>query len=348
VEVGRTLWKYTFPPVIDNQNIIAANEYYGESDIPDDVIDLILSRNFVLSNWSRISKHQAHQRMWGRGFRDDQVKLGPDDILIIESETGQLAAIDPPESGMTRDLDDKINDAIHEVTKTPAIATGKVDNVGQLSGLALKILYGPLVQKTTPKRHTYGDMLVELNRRLLALGGFGEDNEVEVTWPEMIPQDMMAERQALQVDAGLGVVSVETMASKLGYDWQQESERLAAADGEEDSAAPIATEDEGKRLLVMFQAASEAVNAGIPLETFLKKYLQWTDSEIAAVVEEQQAEAEADAQEQQQRMEMLQMQQAPHAAAGQEGDNGGPGQQRAGGMANTSGRASAGSGALSD
>ena len=317
-EVGRALWAYTFPPIIGNQNIIAANEYYGESDIPEDVIGLNMSRNFVLSNWQRIVKFQAHQRLWGRGFRDDQVTLGPDDILIIESETGVLDAINPPESGMGRELDDRINEAIHETSRTPAIATGKVDNVGQLSGLALQILYGPLVQKTIAKRQTYGDALIELNRRLLALGGYGDTLRVEITWPEMIPQDMMQERQALQTDAGLGVVSVETMAGKLGYDWRQEQERMAAATGTEDDAAPIATEDEGKRLLVMFQAASEAVNAGIPLETFLKKYLQWSDSEIAAVTAEQEAEAEADAQEREQRMQMMQMQQEGNGANPQE------------------------------
>ena len=287
------LWRWTWPPIVDCQNIPVPNEYYGEADISPDVIALNKARNLALSFWARIIKYQAHQRLWGRGFRDDQVSLGPDNIFIIESEAGTLATIDPPSNlaGLS-EYDRRVEEALHEVSRTPAIATGKLENTGQLSGVALQILYGPLMQKVEAKRRTYGDMLVELNRRLLALAGYGEENLVSITWPEAMPQDVMAERQALQIDTALGVVSKATAAQKLGYNWEQEQEQMAAemTPTEEADGGGIPNDDEGKRLLVAFQAVKEAVDAGLPLDVVLMKYLAWTQADVNAMNETQAAQ----------------------------------------------------------
>lgn len=108
------------------------------------------------------------------------------------------------------------------------MTTGKFDNIGQLSGLALDILYGPLLQRTQVKRRTYGDMLAELNRRLLAFGGFGEENEVATHWPELLPSDAQGEAQTLQTHQDMGIVSRETIQAKLGYNAETEGPKIAA------------------------------------------------------------------------------------------------------------------------
>src|SRR5690606_15610206 len=102
-------------------------------------------------------------------------------------------------------LYERLREALHEVARVPEVATGRMENVGQLSGVALSILYQPLIEKTETKRCTYGDLLVELNRRMLALGGFGEDNITVLHWPELLPGDVLQERQAALLDHQLGV-----------------------------------------------------------------------------------------------------------------------------------------------
>jgi hypothetical protein len=306
-EIDTVVWPYRWPPIIDGQNIPVPNEFWGEPDIPVDIINLNKSRNFNLSNWARIAKLQAHQRLWGKGFRADQVKMGPEDIFIIEAEQGMLSSIDPTDSqaGLS-DLDRRIDEGIHEASRTPAIATGKIEGVGPLSGLALKILYGPLEQKTQTKRRTYGAMLVELNRRLLELGGYGPRNIVSIAWPGIVPIDDEAESRSLAQDANLGIVSKSTLAARRGYDWEDEQERMAEETGAEDAdKSAVPTEDEGNRLKVAFEALKAAVDAGIPLEVLLEKYLGWTPAEIAEVTAEQEAEAEASALEAQQRMDAM-------------------------------------------
>jgi hypothetical protein len=128
--------------------------------------------------------------------------------------------------------------AYHETTQVPEVTTGKFDNIGQLSGLALQILYGPLLQRTQVKRRTYGDMLAELNRRLLAFGGFGEKCDVTTHWPELLPTDPQGEAQTLKTHQEMGVVSTQTVQEKLGYDPETEGPKIAA----EKAAANVATE----------------------------------------------------------------------------------------------------------
>lgn len=305
--IRREVWPYTWPPVIDCQNIPVPNEFYGESDIPLDVINLNKSRNFTLSNWARIIKHQAHQIRWGRGFRADELVLDPDGVFIIDSETGVIDAL-PAISEMTGidTFDRRLDEAIHEASRTPAIVTGKLESVGPLSGVALQILYGPLVQKTEGKRRSYGDMLSELCRRLLELEGYGPSNTVSIVWPEIVPQDMVSERQSLVIDASLGVVSKGTLATKLGYDWEAEQKGMEqeAGEGEPDKSA-IPSEDEGTRMKVAFEALKAAVDAGLPLEVLLEKYLGWTPAEVQAVTQEQEAEEEANALEARERMNAM-------------------------------------------
>jgi len=111
----------------------------------------------------------------------------------------------------------RLREALHEISRIPEVATGKLETTGQLSGSALQILYQPLLEKTETKRRTYGDMLVELNRRLLAMGGFGDEVFTTIHWPELLPFDPMQERQAALIDQQLGV-SNDTLLQRLGYD----------------------------------------------------------------------------------------------------------------------------------
>lgn len=58
---------------------------------------------------------------------------------------------------MQGDLSDSIEYAerlkrdLHETSRVPEVATGKLDSAAGLSGVALQILYQPLTQKTNAK-----------------------------------------------------------------------------------------------------------------------------------------------------------------------------------------------------
>ena len=96
---------------------------------------------------------------------------------------------------------------------------------------------------------------------------------------------------------------------------------VSSADGESD----IPTEDEGRRLQAAFAAMKDAVDAGIPIETFLEKYLAWSKSELGAIMQAQEDAQASELEAQQRQMDMLKMQQG--------GMNGEPGQQQQPGQA---------------
>jgi hypothetical protein len=216
--VADTAWPWPWPPVVDCQNLPCPNEYWGIADVESDVIALNAAINFVLSNINRIIRNHAHPKTWGTGFSPPASGWPVDEMLVFPNPDAKIANLE-----MTSDLQssialyERLREALHEVTRIPEVATGKLDRVGPLSGVALAILYQPLLEKTETKRRTYGRMLAELNRRLLAIGGFGDQNETTIHWPDLLPADPLAARQAALIDQQLGV-STDTLLQKLGYD----------------------------------------------------------------------------------------------------------------------------------
>jgi len=226
--VNEAVWPYEFSPIVDCQNLPAPGEFWGQSDLEDDVIEIIRSINFIASNTARIIRFHAHPKTWGRGFAARDLRIGVDETIILPGENAELRNLEM-QSDLASSLRylEMLRQSLHEISRVPEVATGNLDRAGSLSGVALQILYQPLLEKTNTKRLLYGDMLTELNRRLLAIGGFGDDLRTALHWQEMLPQDPMQERQAALIDMQLGV-SQDTLLQRLGYDPDLERKKREA------------------------------------------------------------------------------------------------------------------------
>ncbi|MEJ7872204.1 MAG: phage portal protein [Rubrobacteraceae bacterium] len=237
---GPDVWPYEWPPVIDNQNLPVPNEYLGMSDIELAQMNLARAIDRLLSNLGRIVRLHAHPFLFTTGLTDQEVMqmqlaLDPDSITNLPAPDAKLQALEmQSDLGSSITLFMKLKELWHEVTRIPEVSTGKTENVGPLSGVALEILYGPLAEATDDKHCTYGDMLIELNRRLLDLGGYGYENWVNIEWPETIPKDAQSEGAILMQDKQLGA-SEETLLAKRGYDPKREKE-LRKQEAEENMA----------------------------------------------------------------------------------------------------------------
>lgn len=215
---------YQWPPIVDCQNLPSPNEYYGIADIEGDVLALNNAYNFTKSNTQRIIRFHAHPKTWGRGFTAKELQIGVDDTIVFGNPAAELHNLE-----MTTDLTSSIEYAerlkrdLHETSRVPEVATGKLDSAAGLSGVALQILYQPLTQKTRAKRLTYGEMLVELNRRILEMAGLPA-GLCSIIWGELRPHSALEERQVLMLDKQLGV-SQDTLLQKAGYDPDQEKEK---------------------------------------------------------------------------------------------------------------------------
>ncbi len=231
IQLRVELWPYDFPALAHCQNLPAPNEFYGVADLEADLIGLIYSRNFSLSNLARIIRLHAHPKTVTTGAAGVDVDISVDTMIMLRNPEATIKNLEM-QSDLSGALnyDRRLDEALHEQSRTPSVSTGKVESLGPLSGVALGILYQPLVEKTATKRILYGELLAEVNRRLLLIAGLDAAKPTKINWPEMLPGDPLEERQTAQADLTMGVASKQTIAGKLGYDWNQEQDRIKAED----------------------------------------------------------------------------------------------------------------------
>ena len=234
--VGKaTHWPYSWSPVHACQNLPNANEYWGQPDLTQDVLFLQYALNRVASNIHKIIRLHGGPHFVGRGIGDGvTIDLAPETLTRLPDPEADISALvwqnDLPSSLVWYE---KLKAAIHEVACIPEVATGNIQNIGQLqSALAIKILFAPLVKKIQDKRRTQGPCARLLCEHALELGGFSR-RSVQIHWPELVPQDPVAEAQSLQFDSTQGVSS-DTIMRKRGYDprlerWKKRGEARSEA-----------------------------------------------------------------------------------------------------------------------
>jgi len=261
-EIASEVWPFDFAPIVETQNMIRPNEYWGQSDLEGGLIEINNAINAVVSDVKKILTYHAGPKTVAKGMTQDQfVELNaqPNSLTFVP-EGAELENLE-----LTGDLKASIDTynelkaAMHSIAGIPEVATGKVDNIGNLSARAMQILYKPLIDLTSTKRMTYGHMIDETNRRICVIHGVKEPEIPDILWPDILPKDALEERQVAEADIRMGVASKETISGKLGYDWDLESEKI----GEE-------RESSAEYMLTQFDAGNtqgadaftEKVNAG--------------------------------------------------------------------------------------
>jgi hypothetical protein len=220
-------WQWDFAPIVHWQNLPIPNSYFGMADLSEDVLHLIGRLNLVLSNWMKSVLHHAHPKQWGSGFEADELRTAPDETTVLPSKDARLELLEMKGSVQPMDqLYVRLRDALNEIARLPEIATGKMENIGVLSGLAMNILYQPLLELTSERRVLAGPELEELSQNILTMAGY-KGLTVSCEWPELLPGDPTTEGKVLAQDKELGIVSTETISRKRGYDPDKEKARIA-------------------------------------------------------------------------------------------------------------------------
>lgn len=222
-----TPWGYTWAPIADTQNLPEPNAYYGRPDLTEDVLGTQLALNRVMSNASRVQRIHGHPKVVAKGVGDGDLDVGPDEAIVLPDPDSDIFLLEPRATVADHlELFRTVKAALHEIARVPEITAGRLDGVGQLSGLALKILYGPLVRKTEVKRRLYGALVEQVAVRVCELAGMGPGLRAEIRWPEIIPSDPLPEAQAAEALQRAGVSQATTLA-EMGYDPQAEADARA-------------------------------------------------------------------------------------------------------------------------
>jgi len=236
IQVGsQEVWPYPFAPIFCCQNLPNPNEPWGTPDLTLDIIEMNRVLNFVQSNTSRIIKYHAHPKTWAKGIGASQIQIAVDDVIVLQSDTAQIGVLE-----MHSDLASSLNFAANlradmdEQSRVPAVALGRTAELpkGNISGVALQLLFQPLIEKTVMKQRLYGKLVREISRAALVLGGLVditdyEDEEIELHWQNLLPVDDLAAAQTAQILQTLGV-SDSTILQQLGYDADAETMKSAS------------------------------------------------------------------------------------------------------------------------
>lgn len=218
------LWNYPFAPFFCTKNLPNPNQFYGRPDLTPNVIRVIERIHRVEGLIDKIIRIHATPKPVAKGLNAQDLKLNSEGVLFLPDKEQDLKLLE-----MTGDLGQALErrrvlrEVLAEITHVPEVATGKLDNVGQLSGLALQILYGPLLKRTDQKRLYYGATLVRVVKALLALGNKA-DLPVSLNWPNPLPQDAKGDAETAVVKQSVGV-SQDTLLRELGYDADEEREK---------------------------------------------------------------------------------------------------------------------------
>jgi hypothetical protein len=219
-------WPYSFCPIFHAKNLPWPHCYYGASDLEEDVLHLQKAINFNVSNVNRILRAHGHPFDYVSGQKIDEMDRSVGTMLYLPNPEARINRLD--------EVDDlsahgeqfrRLKEALHDLTSVPEVATGRVQDLGQLSGLALQILYAPLSQMISTKQKLYGAMLKRLCAALLEVGGKGEGHVVTLKWPSIVPVNVKEQAESGLLLRQLGV-SQKTVLSELGYDQANESQNL--------------------------------------------------------------------------------------------------------------------------
>jgi hypothetical protein len=106
--------------------------------------------------------------------------------------------------------------------------------LGPISGVALSLMFQPLIEKTMQKRRLYGKLIREVSRAALVLGGLTdsaniEDCTINLHWPPLLPADNLQAAQEALLLQQLNV-STATIFAGLGLDADDEATKKAKED----------------------------------------------------------------------------------------------------------------------
>jgi hypothetical protein len=263
-------WPYSWPPIVDCQNLPAANEFYGRSDLEDDILHLIGRIHFILSNSIRINRIHAHPKVVGTGVKAGEVNVAVDESILLPTAAKMEMLEAHGDIAGSLSLYNGLYDILFILARVPPISVAKLESIGAIAGVALQILYGPLMEMTTIKRDTYGDMLIILAQHILEMGGFGPEADITLEWGNPMPRNEVEERGNYQIDFNNKWASGQTISERLGYDWEKEQSRIA---------------EENK----VQMAKDKADAAGLPSEERLRE-MGYSDTEIKRIMDSQDRE----------------------------------------------------------
>ncbi len=125
-----------------------------------------------------------------------------------------------------------LRSSIDEASGVPGVATGRIKDMprGNLSGIAIELLFMRLLKQNDKKKCTYGALIIDVSKALLVLNGFSGDIKITLEWANPLPHEDLPTAQYAVLLKNLGI-SNATIQRMLGFD-PEEEQKLSQAEDE--------------------------------------------------------------------------------------------------------------------
>jgi len=212
---------YGFIPFVIFPNLREPKKFWGTSDIPM-LVQPQRELNRALSQLSRILELSGNPiAVLENVASAEDIKVQPGALWTIP-EDAKAYLLDLLQGGGVRlhvDYIDLLYRSLHDLSETPRAAWGGIER--ELSGTALQIELGSLIQKVTRKRtirtnayHQRNGMILKLAEKYL--GEHFEGINHRVLWGPIVPQDVARQAQNEQLLVQAGVHSRRTAMDEMG------------------------------------------------------------------------------------------------------------------------------------
>lgn len=178
-------------PAVWIRNLAIKGEALGRSDV-EPICELVDEYDHLCNKQTQIIDYYASPNIFMKGVRKADTLVRNQRTIYFLPADGDMGFIEW--SGTPPSVDthiDRVREAISELSSTPIIAFGKIDlSSSDVSGLALKMLFGPLLAKTQRKRESWGRQILRALQMALQLQGKDIPlDAMNILWRSPLPAD---------------------------------------------------------------------------------------------------------------------------------------------------------------
>lgn len=250
-------------PVVHIPNLRISGTPWGKSDIAD-VIPLNRELNEKALEVSDIINYHSAPITIITGAKMSHLEKGPRKMWSIPNDKARVENLDGATGGIAPALEymERIKNAMHEMTGVPFTALGQEQAISNTSGVALAIMYLPMMQRYHMKLQTYGEGLEKINDLILrTLYVFEPDSilfnpstegifdpdlpafvdvrdpmayRTVIHWPEPLPTDVLIKLNEVQLRMALNLESRRGALRELGEEFPDEKMREILEEQEQD------------------------------------------------------------------------------------------------------------------
>lgn len=222
-KTAESVWPYEQAPIVWCQNLVNPNSVWGYTDLEDVALNDAI--NGSVSSTRKIIRLHASPQTIGKGVTVQQLKRGADQFWEIPPDADVYNLEMTSDLAAARQFYLDMRAAFYAQGRMPDMS--QVGNLGALTNFGLRVLFADALERTMVKRNLYGGLISRINTLLAIIGGFG-GQETTISWPDPLPTNSTELVDTTVKKQGTGLVSAETLTTEMGYDYDDEQQRIEA------------------------------------------------------------------------------------------------------------------------